>query len=244
MSGSADNTIKLWNVKTGEEILTLKGDNSLVQSVSFSPDGKTLASGSADSIVKLWDVEKEEEIRTLTNYTSSNFSFSPDSKTLTYNIGGGIIKLWNIKTGHTIQILNIGYGDFGFGSDGKTLASLSGDGTIKLWDLRMKKPIRSFKQPVIFSRSFPSAESVGIEFTPDLKTLASISGDGTIKLWSLEEGEKTHIIPVVKPSQLTQEGVKHPPNPIFMSFSPDNKILASVNSYDGTIKLWNIETGK
>jgi WD40 repeat protein len=240
-SGSDDGSIKLWDVKTGEKILTLKGHDWAVKSVSFSPDSKTLASGSADSIVKLWDVEKEEEIRTLTDYTSSNFSFSPDSKTLTYNIGGGIIKLWNIKTGHTIQILNIGYGDFGFGSDGKTLASLSGDGTIKLWDLRMKKPIRSFKQPANFSRSSYSESLPYIDFTPDLKTFASIPGDGTIKLWSLENRGKTYIIPVVNSSQSSKDGSK---NLLFMSFSPDSKILASVNGYDGTIKLWNIETGK
>ncbi|GEA25616.1 protein TolB [Microcystis aeruginosa NIES-4325] len=240
-SGSDDGSIKLWDVKTGEKILTLKGHDWAVKSVSFSPDSKTLASGSADSIVKLWDVEKEEEIRTLTDYTSSNFSFSPDSKTLTYNIGGGIIKLWNIKTGHTIQILNIGYGDFGFGSDGKTLASLSGDGTIKLWDLRMKKPIRCFKQPANFSRSSYSESLPYIDFTPDLKTFASIPGDGTIKLWSLENRGKTYIIPVVNSSQSSKDGSK---NLLFMSFSPDSKILASVNGYDGTIKLWNIETGK
>jgi WD40 repeat protein len=52
-----DNTIKLWNVETGEEIRTLKGHDSSVNSVNFSPDGKTLVSGSWDNTIKLWNVE-------------------------------------------------------------------------------------------------------------------------------------------------------------------------------------------
>ncbi len=58
-TGSGDNTIKLWDVETGQEIrtLTLTGHNGSVSSVSFSPDGKTLATGSDDGTIKLWNGE-------------------------------------------------------------------------------------------------------------------------------------------------------------------------------------------
>ncbi|MFN9732987.1 MAG: NACHT and WD repeat domain-containing protein, partial [Microcystis sp.] len=65
VSGSADKTIKLWNVETGQEIRTLKGHDDSVYSVNFSPDGKTLVSGSEDNTIKLWNVETGQEIRTL-----------------------------------------------------------------------------------------------------------------------------------------------------------------------------------
>jgi WD40 repeat protein len=58
-SGSADKTIKIWNVATGKNIATLIGHTDEVTSVAFSPDGKTLASGSMDMTIKLWDVNKE-----------------------------------------------------------------------------------------------------------------------------------------------------------------------------------------
>jgi WD40 repeat protein len=53
-SGSQDNTIKLWDTQTRQEMATLQGHTSNVTSVAFSPDGKTLASGSLDG-VKLWE---------------------------------------------------------------------------------------------------------------------------------------------------------------------------------------------
>ena len=56
MSGSYDNTLKVWDAQTGQEPLTLKGHSDAVTSVSFSPDGKRIVSGSDDKTVKVWDI--------------------------------------------------------------------------------------------------------------------------------------------------------------------------------------------
>jgi WD40 repeat protein len=57
VSGSYDNTVKVWDAETGQETLTLKGHSDYVRSVSFSPDGRRIASGSSDKMVKVWDAE-------------------------------------------------------------------------------------------------------------------------------------------------------------------------------------------
>ncbi|CAD8045129.1 unnamed protein product [Paramecium primaurelia] len=62
-SGSNDKSIRLWDVKTGQQKAKLDGHTSTVYSVCFSPDGNTLASGSYDKSIRLWDVKTGQEIK-------------------------------------------------------------------------------------------------------------------------------------------------------------------------------------
>ncbi|CAD8163005.1 unnamed protein product [Paramecium pentaurelia] len=55
-SGSRDESIHLWDVKTGQQKAKLYGTSGIF-SVCFSPDGNTLASGSDDESIRLWDVK-------------------------------------------------------------------------------------------------------------------------------------------------------------------------------------------
>ena len=95
VSGSADNTIKLWNVETGTEIRTLKGHDNTVWRVSFSPDGKTLASSSADKTIKLWNLDKEWDLDALMGrscdrvraYLTYNINVSESDRHLCDGIG-------------------------------------------------------------------------------------------------------------------------------------------------------------
>jgi WD40 repeat protein len=77
----------------------LKGHDSIVYSVAFSPDGKTLATGSGKGTVKLWDVNTQQELATLKGPRPvHSVAFSPDGKTLATGSEDGTVKLWFAAT--------------------------------------------------------------------------------------------------------------------------------------------------
>jgi WD40 repeat protein len=94
-TGSEDKTIKLWNLDTGKEIRTLQGHDSYVNSVSFSPDRKTLATGSADKTIKLWNLDTEWDLDSLIGrscdwvrvYLKNNINVSKSDRHLCDGIG-------------------------------------------------------------------------------------------------------------------------------------------------------------
>jgi WD40 repeat protein len=78
---------------------TLNGHSSLVISVAFSPDGKTLASAGGDETIKLWDVTTGKVLQTLTGHSGYVLSvvYSPDGQTLASGGRDGTIKIWRLR---------------------------------------------------------------------------------------------------------------------------------------------------
>jgi WD40 repeat protein len=68
--GVDDNTIRLWRVSDGAQLITLRGHTSDVTSVAFSPDGNLIASASSDRTIRLWRVSDGVLLRTLTGHTN------------------------------------------------------------------------------------------------------------------------------------------------------------------------------
>ncbi len=178
-SGSADNTIKLWNLE-GKELRTLTGHSNGVWRVAFSPDGKTIAIGSDDNTIKLCNLEGKE-LLTLTGHINEVISvaFSPDGKTIASGSLDNTIKLWNLEgkelrtlTGHSNRVWSVA-----FSPDGKTIASGSSDNTIKLWNLEGKE---------LRTLTGHSNWVWSVAFSPDGKTIASGSYDKSIKLWDID----------------------------------------------------------
>lgn len=199
----------------------LSRHNSVVAGVSFSPDGKTIASASWDNTVKLWSHEGRE-LRTLKGHTAgvSGVHFSPDGRTLASASWDGTVKLWN-RNGRnflTLQGHPAAVSRVRFSPDGKTIASASWDKTIKLWSLAGR---------VLHTLQGHTDAVYSISFSPDGKTLASASADKTVKLWSLEGRELR-----------TLKG--HKAKVYDVRFSPDGKTLASA-SEDKTVKFWHLD---
>ncbi|CAK82618.1 unnamed protein product (macronuclear) [Paramecium tetraurelia] len=139
-SGSYDNSIRLWDVKTGQQKAKLDGHSSSVNSVNFSPDGTTLASGSADYSIRLWDVKTGQQKAKLDghSYGILSVNFSPDGTTLASCSYDMSIRQWDVKTGqykakldgHSKEVYSVN-----FSPDGNRLASDSWDESIRLWNV-------------------------------------------------------------------------------------------------------------
>jgi hypothetical protein len=168
--------------------LTFAGSAGRVNSVAFSPDGKTIASGSYHGFVQLSDAASGKQLRFF--YAShskhgwiGSVVFSPDGKTIASGSLDGVVKLWDVTSGKptaTFTGHSNAVGSLAFSPDGKTIASGSWDKSVKLWDAASGKLLTTFTGHTDQVRS--------VAFSPDGKTIASGSYDGSVKLWDAATG--------------------------------------------------------
>ena len=133
--GQQDRTVRLWDISSRDEIVTLR---ERANCIAFSPDGRTLASGWTD--ISLWDVSSGELKTELSGHTNEirSIAFSPDGRTLASGSSDSTVRLWDVETathittltGHIRKIMRVV-----FSPDGQTLATASDDATVLLWDL-------------------------------------------------------------------------------------------------------------
>jgi WD40 repeat protein len=97
-SGSQDHRVKVWDLSTGKETLTLKGHFDQVASLAWSPDGRRLVSGAADRLLKVWDAASGEELLTLVQgFAAASIAFSQDGQRLT-SADAKNVKVWSAPT--------------------------------------------------------------------------------------------------------------------------------------------------
>ena len=141
VSGSGDETIRIWDATTGKVLDTLEGHTDDVTSASFSPDGKRIVSGSSslDNTIRIWDATTGKELETLEGHTNgvTSVSFSPDGKRIVSGSRDKTIRIWDATTGKELDTLK-GHtsvvASVSFSPDGKRIVSGSWDKTIRIWD--------------------------------------------------------------------------------------------------------------
>ena len=249
LATAANKTIRLWDIESGKQKKAFKGHTQLIIDLSFSPDGKMLASIDFYGVIRLWDIESGKRLGTIRTRTGglSNIEFSSDSKTLLSVFGDRSFKLWDVATfkqkqtnnvkGDEPKIDNLSKLSPDFQTVATSLSDRKGwtgpDFQIGLWDVASGE----FTHTLIgHTKSITS-----IAFSPDSNMLISSANDDTIRMWDVASGEQKLII--------TRQDFPSPPNVVWQTvvwdegFSSDGRILTHTTG-EGHIHLWDSSTGE
>jgi WD40 repeat protein len=224
--------IVLWDLRSGRKVRQLHAHASRFQALSFSPNGRMLASTDSDRL-HLWNASTGDQLRTIAGEASWSLAFSPDSRTLATTSHGtdAVIRLWDAATGWRLLVEgNQGLAvRVAFSPDGNTVATLPWGDHIRLWDAATGRPLRACEGRTVVTKAL---------FMPDGKRLVSAEF-GKLRLWNVQTGKEIRVYPTGYPVY-------------GLSVSPDGKRLVSVSDHIGpgpgergmAFAIWEVNTGR
>ena len=238
---SCDNAqISLWNIQKQASITSFTVPSS-VESIAFSPDGKTLAYADGNKAY-LWNMEKRQLLGSLDSVSGANvITFSPDGKTLA-TAGYGGIQLWDVATKQLMDLSLTEHTetvtDLAFSPDGQILVSSSRDTTVRVWaigpgsfPLLSRSRLNPSSREIAVLKSDPASVNA-IAFSQDGKNLVSANEDGSVMIWdaAINNSPISH--------EYIYKGAVHS-----VVFAADDKVVLLGKS-DGHILRQERETGK
>ncbi|KAG9032408.1 hypothetical protein FRB95_001529 [Tulasnella sp. JGI-2019a] len=233
VSGSDDNTLRLWDAKTGAAIgQVMDGHTSSINCVAVSPDSNTIVSGSRDCTLRLWHGKTGAAVgQTMEGHTGwvKCVAVSPDGTTIVSGSSDTTLRLWDTKTGKAIGQVLKGHTSsvkcVAISPDSKTIISGSDDTTLRLWDAKTGEGIGQVMEG--------HASSVNcVAVSPDGMIIASGSRDETLRLWDAMTGVAIHNVMKGHTGEIG-----------CVAISPDSTTIVS-GSGDKTLQLWDAKTGE
>lgn len=184
-TGERDGLIRVWDLVSGEEHLSLGGHTRQVNDVTFSPDGHYIASASDDNTIRVWEARDGYPLHVLTGHVqpARAVAFSPDSSVL---LSGGqdfTLIAWNHKAGALISKRSAGgkINDIQYFPNGQWVALAEESGRVELYDLlenQSKAQLTGLAAPTLSVSIHPGGEWV-----------AGADGNGKTMVWDLAKTE-------------------------------------------------------
>ena len=212
--------------------------NKDVTTLEWSSDGKLLATGSYDGVARVWSL-KGSLVHTLRGHKGPIFSLKWN-KTGNYLLSGSYDKttiVWDVSSGsgfikqqfedHQAPALDVDW------KDDETFASCSTDKTVHICKVGSDKPLKTY--------TGHTDEVNAVKWDPSGTLLASCSDDCTAKVWDVTSDKKEPLYDFKSHQQEIYTVKWAPTGP--GSKNPDKKPLLATASFDGSVRLWNIEDG-
>jgi WD40 repeat protein/serine/threonine protein kinase len=224
VTGSWDNTARVWNVETGLAELRLEGAHTqAVNDAAFSSDGTQIVTASDDKTACIWDAASGQVRHTLRGHEQrvSSAVFSADGQRVLTTSNDKTARIWDARTGQELFALRghqQGVLHGVFSADGTRVITGGEDNRAKLWDA-------TTGQTLPFSLEGHTASVTGVALSPSGRRAITGSQDQTAKIWDAETGQEI----------LTLQG--HSREVTTVCFSPDGSSVLT-GSRDGTLVLW------
>ncbi|MFQ4139472.1 protein kinase domain-containing protein [Nodosilinea sp. PGN35] len=227
VSGSLDDSVRIWNWQTGDLLHTLKGHARGVNAVAIDRRGQLLVSCGDDATVKVWHLSDGSLRHTLKGHLR-------DVNAIALGSGGnlvasasedGTLKLWNLSQGTLLKTLPGSAGmlkTVALAEADQRIVSGGLDNTVRIWDAQSATTLR------VLTGHTNTVNQVAV--SPDGRLIASASKDRTVRLWNLAAGTLLH----------TLQGHTQEVNTV--AFFPDGQRLVSGSS-DGTLRFWSSQDG-
>ena len=236
-SASADHSVRLWDIRSGREVRSLRGHPQEVNAVAWSRDDKLLATGGNDGVIRLWDPWTGRLLVTLEGHKGfvMALAFGPDGQSLASVGTDKTIRLWSHPSGRllrSVEGLAESADTLAWSLDGRMLATGGVDRVVRLWDTTTWREQRAL-------RGGKGAVST-VAFSPDGRTLAFGSDDtqdsdtpgaSTVHVYELPSGRALRTLKAGTPYVFA------------VAFSPDSRTLAGANEGPAVL-LWDVATGR
>jgi len=223
--GSGVQPIQILDAKTGHPVgCDLQANRGRVRNVTFSPDGRLIASSHQDARLRVWDIARGEVLHTFPadNNAVHSAAFTPDGNYLLVIDPDATLRLYEAGSGQEVRKLE-GHAervtDVAVSADGARALSCSFDKTLRLWDLQTGKELRRLVGH--------DAGVHGVAFCRDGSRALSGSYDKTLRLWDLRTGRQLHLF----------DG--HEGAVCSVAVSPGGRYALSGSS-DHTVRLWRL----
>ncbi|GAB6033258.1 hypothetical protein CHUAL_012859 [Chamberlinius hualienensis] len=218
VSGSDDNTLKVWSAITGKCLKTLVGHTGGVWSSQMS--GNIIVSGSTDRTLKVWSADTGNCLHTLYGHTSTVRCMHLHKTKVVSGSRDATLRLWDIESGQCLHVL-VGHvaAVRCVQYDGRLVVSGAYDYVVKVWNPEREECLHTLQGHTsrVYSLQFDGVHVV------------SGSLDTSIRVWDVESGQCKHTL--MGHQSLTS------------GMELKNNILVSGNA-DSTVKVWDILTGQ